>query len=150
MRLGLILVVLTLVPPAILFAMGAWLPALGLLPAAAGALYARGALVRGLGGHLGFRGAQAVVIDHDGRYFYGSRSHLRRGVGFLFAPGVALPLRLPGLPNIAHAGRCTTQPMPDAIGCLGLLWQLRHPWLLAPLAIAIGSLASLTALILVG
>ena len=102
-----------------------------------GSLYARGAIDRGSGGHLGLRDGSVILIDHDGRYFYGDRRLLRSGLGFLFAPGVALPVAVKGLPTMhGYEAAAATAASLDAAGCLGLLWQQRHPWFLAVLVAA--------------
>jgi hypothetical protein len=106
-------------------------------------LYARAALDRGSGGHLGLCADSAIVIDYDGRYFYGPVQQLRRGLGFLFAPGVALPVAVKGLPSIVQGATVTAPVAPlDASSSLGLLWQLRHPWLQGLLYALVGLLLS--------
>ena len=120
-----------------------WSLAASLIPAVLGGIAAWSAVARGRGGHLGVLDRHAIVVDHQGRYFYGETSLLRAAHGWLLAPGVALPL-----PRLSLAKtplkRCFSAPIAstDGRGLIGALWLVKHPWLQAGLFAAAGGLFS--------
>lgn len=117
--------------------------AASLIPAVLGGIAAWFAAGRGRGGHLGVLDRHAIVVDHQGRYFYGETSLLRAAHGWLLAPGVALPLARLSLAK-TPLERCFSAPIPstDARGLIGALWLIKHPWLQAGLFAAAGGLFS--------
>ena len=120
-----------------------WSLAASLIPAVLGGIAAWSAVARGRGGHLGVLDRHAIVVDHQGRYFYGETSLLRAAHGWLLAPGVAL-----SLPRLSLAKtplkRCFSAPIAstDGRGLIGALWLVKHPWLQAGLFAAAGGLFS--------
>jgi hypothetical protein len=153
-KIGMLLFCMTLLP-AVGFALtGSGTATLAMLPAMIASLYAWGAIRRGCGGHLGILGSRIIAVDHDGRYFYGEQSALRGTPGFLLAPGIVLPLAIPGLRNLHLAltadERQSIQPQRRSTlsELAGSLWLYRHPWIVAVLAFGIGVICSLAGLTL--
>jgi hypothetical protein len=153
-KIGVMLLCLTLLPAAGFALTGNGPSALAMLPAIIASLYAWDALRRGCGGHLGILGSRIIAVDHDGRYFYGEQSALRGTPGFLLAPGIVLPLAIPGLRNLqlklTAAERASIQPSRRSTlsELAGTLWLYRHPWMIAVLALCIGAIFSMAGLIL--
>lgn len=143
-HLGPLLAGLALLAVAALWSISGRLAA-SLIPAVLGGIAAWFAVARGRGGHLGVLDRHAIVVDHQGRYFYGETSLLRAAHGWLLAPGVALPLPLPRL-SLAKTPlkRCFSAPIAstDGRGLIGALWLVKHPWLQAGLFAAAGGLFS--------
>ncbi|MEM6302480.1 MAG: hypothetical protein AAF749_12125 [Pseudomonadota bacterium] len=118
------------------------------------ALSVHGALsmFKGCGGYLGMIGDRSIVVDHDGRYFYGKRSNIYIGQRFVVAPNVVLPLGWSWLPNLDAShfravldaeAKLSLRPAPRSfIDLLGTLWYLRHPWLRGALTALFGGVLS--------
>lgn len=153
-RIGGMLLCITLLFAAGFAITGNGASALAMLPAMIASLYAWDALRRGCGGHLGILGNRIIAVDHDGRYFYGEQSALRGTPGFLLAPGIVLPLAIPGLRNLqltlTAAERESIRPSRRSTmsELAGSLWLYRHPWMIAVLALCIGAIISMAGLIL--
>ena len=129
------------------------LPALSFAPAVLASAMAWHLFNQGAGGHLGYFDQRVILVDYDGRYFYGETSHLRGTRSCLLAPGVALPLSMGGLINLrAHTLTATDAPLaPGPMGgadVLGMLWHLDHPWLRAGLFLGLGWFMSISILVL--
>ncbi|MEM9758316.1 MAG: hypothetical protein AAF933_03740 [Pseudomonadota bacterium] len=147
-RVGLLVLALATIPTAALIYREQLFSALCLIPALFGALYAISALHRGSGGHFGRRGDRVVLVDFDGRYFYGRCKSVIHRAGFLFAGQVALPLSPGALSNLQNAN-VDGIPIDRSPGkALGRLWLLGHPWIAALLAVLGGWLASAALLLL--
>ncbi|MEM6486510.1 MAG: hypothetical protein AAF662_16195, partial [Pseudomonadota bacterium] len=111
-----------------------WIPALAL------GLHGALALSRGSGGNVGVHGDRAIVVDNEGRYYYGRRKFIHFGEHFVVTPRVILPVALPLLPNILDFSpmralltaerklRLTAPPLTKT-QVLGTLWAQRHPWI---------------------
>lgn len=141
-HLGPLLAGLALLAVAALWSISGRLGA-SLIPAVLGGIAAWSAAARGRGGHLGVLDRHAIVVDHQGRYFYGETSLLRAARGWLLAPGVALPLARLGLAK-TPLKHCFSAPIAstDGRGLIGALWLVKHPWLQAGLFAAAGGLFS--------
>lgn len=141
-HLGPLLAGLALLAVAALWSISGRLAA-SLIPAVLGGIAAWSAVARGRGGHLGVLDRHAIVVDHQGRYFYGETSLLRAAHGWLLAPGVALPLARLSLGK-TPLKRCFSAPIAstDGPGLIGALWLVKHPWLQAGLFAAAGGLLS--------
>ena len=141
-HLGPLLAGLALLAVAALWSISGRLAA-SLIPAVLGGIAAWSAVARGRGGHLGVLDRHAIVVDHQGRYFYGETSLLRAAHGWLLAPGVALPLARLSLAK-TPLKRCFSTPIAgvDGPGLIGALWLVKHPWLQAGLFAAAGGLFS--------
>ncbi|MEO0436229.1 MAG: hypothetical protein AAF098_04915 [Pseudomonadota bacterium] len=109
-------------------------------------------MFKGCGGYLGMIGDRSIVVDHDGRYFYGKRSNIHFGERFVVAPDVVVPLGWSWLPNLdasrfhavleAEAKLSLRPAARPFIDLLGTLWYLRHPWLRGALTALFGSALS--------
>ena len=89
----------------------------------------------GKGGYLGVLPDRIIIVDHEGRYFYGERRLLRGSATAVLAPTASLPLHFMGLRNF-EIERKTAASLPaggrlGAAEIVGGLWRTRHPWLLA-------------------
>lgn len=116
------------------------------IPALVSAIYARQKLVEGCGGYLGLMRREIVLVDCDGRYFHGRPAALRQGLGFVFSGSVALPLSAGGVRNMRTddlSGIAGGEL--SAAAALGQLWNLRHPWAIAAIALPSGVLLSVLA-----
>ena len=153
-RLGLLLFCATLLAALATLGSGATLSTLAWLPALLASAVAWQLLHRGAGGHLGHLEGRFILVDYDGRYFYGETHLLCGSPRCLLAPGVVLPLSLGPLVNINARGLTAPgAPLAPAkplgpMEILGVLWHLDHPWLRAALALLGGWLVSLFALLL--
>lgn len=152
-RPGLSLLGLALVAMLVVAWQQGTLPALSFAPAVVASAMAWHLFNRGAGGHLGYFDQRVILVDYDGRYFYGETRHLRGSRSCLLAPGVALPVSFGRLINLrAHALTATDAPLaPGPMGgadVLGMLWHLDHPWLRAGLVLGLGWLMSISILVL--
>ncbi len=123
-----------LVGSAVLAASSFWLlfggfHALCFLPALLGSVGAWTAFHSGKGGHIGMLKEHAVLVDHDGRYFYGEQASLRTAHGWLVAPDVAVPLRSFGLDNLMGTLNSGDITIITSSALFGALRLTRHPWL---------------------
>ncbi|WP_439102194.1 hypothetical protein [Congregibacter sp.] len=153
-RIGLSLLMPIMLALVLLGAFSGWPAFFVLIPAGVGALYGWNKLREGCGGHLGLLEKHFIAVDYDGRYFYGERSALRGNAAIIIAPGVVLPISLPGLRNLdtqdIAAARYTDSKSSSATEILGTLWSLHHPWIHAALAISVGFVLSIGLMILTG
>lgn len=134
--------------------LGGWQQLLAASPYAIASFYAWNMLRLGRGGHLGLLKEHVIIVDYDGRYFYGERSLIRGNASMLFAPGAALPLSPRALPNINTADFAPKQYLSHSdspfVEFLGALWLSQHPWMRALLAICVGTVLSFSLLIIIG
>jgi hypothetical protein len=136
-QLGLLLVAVPLLPMPLMALGDESRKALLMLPAVLAALYAWTALKRGSGGYLGTVKGRFIAVDSDGMYFYGERSLLRGRKRWLLAPTVSVPVSAPMLENIdaqgltSSGGPLAPESTSTRTQLLGMLWQMRHPWLIA-------------------
>ncbi len=89
----------------------------------------------GKGGYLGVLPDRIIIVDHEGRYFYGERRLLRGSATAVLAPTASLPLHFLGLRNFEierkTAASLSAEGRLGAAEIAGGLWRTRHPWLLA-------------------
>lgn len=113
-----------------------WLAVACLLPAGIGTLAMAGKLRSGAGGQFGIVDNDIVVVDYDGRYFYGPLRTIRRQNQFLLSSQTALPIAVPGVANLSRASMERLNSLEvhahrGGLGeTLGQLWKLRHPWII--------------------
>ncbi|MEM8943044.1 MAG: hypothetical protein AAGC91_12880 [Pseudomonadota bacterium] len=110
-----------------------WIPALAL------GLHGALGLSRGGGGNVGVHADRAIVVDNEGRYYYGRRKFVHFGERFVVTSRVVVPVALPLLPNLdftplralltAERKLKLTAPPLTRAQVLGALWAQRHPWI---------------------
>ncbi|GAB5412947.1 MAG: hypothetical protein Cons2KO_05500 [Congregibacter sp.] len=125
-----------------------------MLPALAGAMLAIRKVRAGVGGQFGLAANRIILVDTEGRYFYGPATAVRRQSGFLISPQIVVPINLLGLGNLTAKSIECAEALPlksersNPIETIGHLWRLRHPWIIGVLYLLGGWLASLACLLL--
>ncbi|MEM1403456.1 MAG: hypothetical protein AAGG55_09005 [Pseudomonadota bacterium] len=136
LRLKTILLIAPLVAGIALLLAGApLLLSIVIIPALIGAGLAWRNLEVGKGGYLGVLPNRIIIVDHEGRYFYGERRLLRGSAVAVLAPTASLPLHFFGLRNFEIERKTAESLLAGhhlgAAEIIGGLWRTRHPWLLA-------------------